>query len=304
MKTINIRSLFKENLNFIWANPILWVWGFFAAPLLNNEIILLTKNYKKIIDWINQSIAFKLINSSLGGIFESLSFLNFLNSNISFIILIVLITVLLFFLSFLSQIALILSVKNRQNLLFKKTWKQGKSFIWPVIGVYLLVFIITYGFLFLLSIPLLFNHLLIIIPVVIFLLLGVILSFISRYVLFFIILENNRFLKSIKNGFSFFIKNWGTTIKTSFCIFLIMFLIGLIILLISIGAAIPFVIIIDLVLKLNLMFLFWLISIIFILLIIVFVLFLSSTFSAWQTAVWSSLFLKLSNKPSLSLNKE
>ncbi len=295
MEKINLKTLFREAWEFVWNNPILWLFGLFAAFFSNNEIVSVIKNYKKITGWIDQLVIFKSFQISIKNFFQSSILSDFFNLNGQYAVFVISVIFLLFFVSFLSQITIILSVKNggKQKLPLKQIWRQGKLFLWPVIGIYLLVFVVVYGFLLLLGIPLFYKHLPIIISVVIFLLLGIFLSFVSKYIIFFIILEKEKFFKSAKSGLLFFIENWFVTIKTSFYVCLIAILAGLLIFLVSAVAAIPFMIIVDLFLRLNFIFAFWLTSIICSVLIIVFVLFLSSIFSTWQTSVWVSLFLKL-----------
>jgi len=293
VKKTDLKSLFKESWVFVWENPILWFLGFFAAFFSNNEIISLVRNYKKINDWINQLVVLKLFHFSFKNLFSVLP--DFLNSNVSFVVLATSLGILLFILSFLSQISLVLSAADGQKTSFKQSWRRGKAFLWLVIGLYLLILIVIYGLLALFSIPWIFKHLVVAVPVFVFLLLGIIISFVSRYAIFFIILRKNKLFKSIKNGFLFFIKNWLITLKTSFFVFLVMLSLGLIISLVSVGTAIPFMVMVDFFLRFDLTFFFWLISGIYALSIIISVLFLSSVFSAWQTSVWVSLFSKLSS---------
>lgn len=298
IKHADLKILFKDSWRLVWQNPIIWLFGFFAAFFSNNEIISLFKNYKKITDWMDQLVVLKSFRVSLKDVFQNPAFSDIFNLKENhYFLLAVIIALLFLFLSFLSQIAIILSVKkyaNKEEKPFSRSWKRGKVFLWPVIGVYALVFLINYGFLALLGSSFFYNSLPIIVLVIIFLLLGILLSFLLRFSIFFIVLQKEKFFKSIKNGFLFFIKNFSATIRTSVYICVIAFLAGFVIFLISIGTAFPFIIIVDLFLRLNLMVGFWFIFIFWSILILAFLLAVGSIFYAWQTFVWTSLFLKLS----------
>lgn len=298
IKNSDLKILLKDSWRSVWQNPIIWLFGFFAAFFSNNEIISLVKNYKRITDWMDQLVVFKSFRVSLKGMFQNPVFSDIFNLRENHYFLLAAVIALLFlFLSFLSQIAIILSVKkhaDKKEKPFGRAWKQGKIFLWPVIGIYALVFLITYGFLALLGSPFFYNSLPIIVPVSVFLLLGVLLSFISRFSSFFIVLQKEKFFKSIKNGFLFFVKNFSATIRTSVYICIIAILAGFALFLVSVGSALPFIVIVDLLLRLNFMVGFWFVFVSWSILIVAFLLVVGSIFYAWQTFVWTSLFLKIS----------
>lgn len=298
IKNADLKILFKDSWKLVWRNPIIWLFGFFAAFFSNNEIISLVRNYKRITDWMDQLVIFRSFRISLKELFQNPVFSDIFSLKENHYFLLAGVIALLFlFLSFLSQIAIILSVKkcaDKEEKPFSRAWKQGKVFLWPVIGIYALVFLITYGFLSLLGSPFFYNFLPIIVPVSVFLLLGVLLSFISRFSSFFIVLQKEKFFKSIKNGFLFFIKNFSATIRTSVYICIIAVLAGFALFLVSVGTALPFIIIVDFLLRLNFMVGFWFVFIFWSILIVAFLLTVGSIFYAWQTFVWTSLFLKIS----------
>jgi len=293
----NLKTLFKNSWNFVWHHPFLWLFGFFAAFFANNEIHLIVANFQRINKWINQLIIFESFQIRFQDILKTFNPLQFFNIKTNYhLILALVLSLLFFYISFRSQISIILSVKNRhfkENLSFKKIWKKSKKFLWPVVGIYLIIFLLICGFFLLLSLSFSYQ---VSIPFVFYLLLFIILgffiSFISRFTICFIILEKKKFFDSIKKGTMFFFKNWLTTIKISVYFCLITFLIGIGAFLISIGTAFPFILLVNLFLRLNFILGFWLISIFYAILILVSFLFLNSVFSAWQFSTWTSFFIK------------
>ena len=296
----NLKSLFKNSWNFVWHHPFLWFFGLFAAFFTNNEIYLIVANFQRINKWADQLIIFKSLQLQFQNLLLTFSPLQFLNIKTNYhLIFAVLLALLFFYLSFLSQISIILSVKNRhlkEKLSLKKMWKEGKSFIWSIVGIYLIIFLLIYGFLSLLGLSFFYQ---ISIPFVfyvfLFIILGFIVSFISRFAICFIVLKKEKIFNAIKMGSVFFFENWLTTIKISIYFSLITLLIGLGLFLVSVGASVPLLILVDLFLRLNFVIGFWLVLIFWTILLVFFFLLLSSIFSAWQFSVWTSFFLQRLN---------
>lgn len=295
-----LKFLFKNSWNFVWHHPFLWFFGLFAAFFTNNETYLIVANFQRINKWADQLIIFKSLQLQFQDLFFNFSPLQFLNIKTNYHLIFAIILALLFFyLSFLSQISIILSVKNRhfkENMSFGKIWKESKNFIWSILGIYLIIFLLIYGFLSLLGLSFFYQ---ISIPFVfyvfLFIILGFIVSFISRFTICFIVLKKKKVFNAIKMGSIFFFENWLTTIKISIYFSLITILIGLGLFLISVGASVPFLILVDLFLRLNFVIGFWLVLAFWTFLIFVFFLLLSSIFSAWQFSVWTSFFLQRLN---------
>lgn len=295
-----LNVLFKNSWNFVWHHPFLWLFGFLAAFFTNNEIYLIVANFQQINKWLDQLIIFKSFQIQFQNLLNTFTPLQFLNIKTSYhLIFAIVVALLLFYLSFLSQISIILSIKNRhfkKNLSLNKIWRKSKNFLWPIVKIYLTIFLLIYGFLSLLGLSFFYQiSIPFIVYVFLFIILGFLISFISRFAICFIVLEKKKFFNAIKMGTMFFFKNWLTTIKISIYFWLITILIGLGLFLVSIGTAVPFLILVDLFLRLNFIIGFWLILIFWTILILVFLLLLSSIFSAWQFSVWTSFFMRRHN---------
>lgn len=294
---MSLKPLFKDAWKIVWNNPLLWLWGIFAAFLTNNEINLLFINFKRINNWIDQLVIFDFLKKQGGNSLNNVFSLNFSSLYNSPIILIFLIIFLFIFLSIFSEIIIILAIKNwvkGQKNVFSTLWKNGKIFLFPVFGVHLLTFLIIYGFFLLLW--LVFNYHLkipLIVFVATFLILGIFISFISRFIIFFLITNNLSFKLAIKRGLTFFFKNWRSSLKISLFIYFITFLIGCSSILISIGTFFPFLLLINLFLRTGFIIGFWVLSGMIVILILLFFLFISAIFSAWQITTWVLFFLKI-----------
>ncbi|MBU4369536.1 hypothetical protein KKG58_02100 [Patescibacteria group bacterium] len=303
-----LKTIFKNSWNFVWHHPFLWLFGFFAAFFTNNEIHLIIANFQRINKWVDQLIIFKSLQIQFQNLLNTFTPLQFLNIKTNYhLIFAIIIALLFFYLSFLSQISIILSVKNRhfkKILSLNKIWKKSKKFLWPIVGIYLIIFLLIYSFLFLLGLSFFYQvSIPFIVYVLLFIILGFLVSFISRFAICFIVLEKKKFFNAIKMGSIFFFKNWLATIKISIYFCLITILIGLGLFLVSIGTAVPFLILVDLFLRLNFVVGFWLILIFWTILILVFFLLSSSIFSAWQFSVWTSFFVQHHNSSEKKLEK-
>ncbi|MCH7758767.1 hypothetical protein IID20_00180 [Patescibacteria group bacterium] len=294
---MKLKTIFQESIQIVWQNPILWLLGFFTALFANNEINLIIINFKRINNWIDQLITFKVLQIQWQQTLSNLDSGQIFTSTGIYYIIAALIFILLFLvLAFLAQIIIISSIKNikKKNFSFTANFKKNKKFFWPVFSLYLIIFLITYGFLTFLNSSFLYQiSIPIFIYIIFYLFIIFILSFILRFIIFFIILEKEKFLSAIKKGVIFFFKNWSITIKTSLALFLITILFALGLFLIYLGTALPFLLLLILTLQLNFIIGFWLIIVFWTFILGILFLVLSSIFSSFQFSAWILLFLKL-----------
>jgi len=289
---MKIKNLFKQAWKMVRKNPLFWILGFFAAFLVNNEINLIIVNFKKINSWIDQLVvldSFQLsFKSILGLLFPYLKAYYFL-------ILFAVIGLALIYISIRSQISIILSViKNPDKQIIKASWKESKKTFFPVFLIYLIFFVVIYGFLLLLTFPFVQNlPFLILFYIIVYLVLVLLGSFISRFAVLFIITEKQKTFQAIKNGFSFFFKNFLVICKNLAFISLVTIILGMGLFLASICTAIPFIILINLFIETSFSVGFWIVFVFYSILILGLVLVISSIFSVWQICVWTLLFKEL-----------
>jgi len=292
---MKIKKLFKQAWKITWENPILWILGFFAAFLVNNEINLIIVNFKKINNWIDQLIILNSFELNFKTILNL--FFPYLKTNY-FLVLFILLGLILLYVSIRSKISIILSVlKNPNKQSVKNSWKKSKKIFFPVFLIYFILFIIIYGFLFLLTSPFVQNlPLSILFYIIIYLALVLLSSFISRFAILFILIKKQKPFLAIKNSFSFLFKNIPIVFKTVISISLITIILGLILFLASIGAVVPFIVLINFFIKIGFSIGFWILFIFYSILISCLILIVSSIFSVWQICVWALLFKELENK--------
>lgn len=310
---MKLKPVFEQSIRIVWENPILWLLGFFAAIFANNEINLLVINFQRINNWIDQLITFRVAKTYFQQIISGFDFGQLVTySTLYYLILGVILILLLLYLSFISQILIISLVKkfsfkgeivsrarNKKTALknLSNHFIRNKKFLWPIAGLYIIVLLITYGFLFLLNLPIFYKiPVPIIIYIILFLILVLLLSFMLKFVIFFIVLEKQKILAAIKKGFIFFFKNWLIVIKTSVYLFLLTIIFGLILFLISLGTSLPFLTLLSLCLFLKFIFGFQVLIIFWIALLGIIFILLTSIFSSFLFSVWTILFLKLNNK--------
>jgi len=296
---MEIKTL-KQALKIIWDKPILWLLGFLGIPFAVNEISLVIINIEKINNWINNLITFKVIRTQFGQIFSSFGSQAPANiKNISLFVVIIIITVLLFYISLLAYISFLFitrHLKNKENFIASEILQKSKKYIIPVIGLNLISFFIIYGFLSLVGLtPLYKIQIPVFVYIIFFILIEVFISFVSRYIVCFLVLEQEKFSSAIKKGVVFFVKNWFITLKTSLILFIITILFGLVILLISIGVSWPCFFLFYIFLQFNLTLGFWLIFLFWALLITIILIFFISILSALQFLIWNNLFLQISH---------
>ncbi|MDD3101872.1 MAG: hypothetical protein PHE59_01895 [Patescibacteria group bacterium] len=290
----------KQTLKTIWDRPILWLLGFLGIPFAVNEISLVIVNIEKIDNWINNLITFKVIRTQFGQIFSSFNSQSPAGiKGICLFIIIIILTLLFFYISFLVYISFLFIVRqlrNKENLIIPEILQKSKKYIIPVVGLNLISFFIIYGFLSLVGLtPLYKIQIPIFVYIIFFILIEVFISFVSRYIVCFLVLEQEKFYSAIKKGVVFFIKNWFITIKTSLILFLITVLFGLIILLISIGVSWPCFFLFYIFLQFNLTIGFWLVFLFWIFILSIILIFFISILSAFQFLIWNNLFLQISH---------
>ena len=246
---MKVKGLLKSAWQIVWRNPILWLFGFLAGFLANNEINLIVVNLKRFINWINQIIILRSFKLNLGSFFNNLDYSS--KDNCRFFI-IILFALILIYLSFKSQIAIINAVVKRSFSFKILLGDKNNNPFYRVLFIYLIFWISILIFFFILGIPFIQNlPIPILIYIIVFILLVLLFSFISRFATLFLVIKKNNFLESIKNSFSFFFNNFFLIIKTLIILTLVVLLVGLIALLFSIGMASPFIFLLNLSLKLN-----------------------------------------------------
>jgi uncharacterized RDD family membrane protein YckC len=211
-----------------------------------------------------------------------------------------------------SQVAL---VNNSVNIISNKkhNFKQGffagiKKFL-PVFGLNFLLKISIYIIFILLSIPIIMSlsynnvflsNLVFIILFILFIPLSIILSFVTKYSIGFVVIKNKEFIESIKNGFKLFKDNWLVSIEMAIALYLINIMVAVSLFIVFLISAIPFIFLFILIIELKLIFIFWITFFIMILFYFILLITTGSILAVFQTFSWTNLFIELTGKGAVS----
>jgi len=301
-------SLYRNILKNAWLitkkHLYLWPLGFFVALLGNGgEYQILTKQIKnvrtqpEIIDslqaWLN----------AIGPDFNIPFGRGFLLA--LFIVAMLLILLLIIWLVISSVAGLIkgcVDASKNQKGSFSTLLAFGSKYFRPVLGLYVIAKIIVYGFLALVITPLMLatfaqgnqtlNIIIIIISFLIFVPLTIIISFVTRYSAAYVILQSQKTLDALKNGWRLFAANWLISLEMALVLLVINLILGLALFVIAFLLFSPFFFIgvSGALSQGNLMFNVILIPVILIILLTIVV---GSMLATFQLNSWTLLYLRL-----------
>ncbi len=260
-KEFAFRDIFKRAYQLARHNKLLWFFGFFAAFLgVGGELEALFQNYTSvtntttgILSWksIYQDGLFIATFNNIRDFFGAYPVQGFL-----FILLLLVVAIVLIWLAIVSQIALFDSAKKlnaNKKVTYADAYRVGNTYFGKVLGVTFLLRALQYvlfaiigsilvtwflgansvagGIAFVLFI------FIILIPV------SVIVSFMLRYAVAYIVLKDKPAMESIRLAWQLFAKNWIISIEMAVLVLALGVLAGLIIA-IAIGlASVPFILI-------------------------------------------------------------
>ena len=323
---LSYRAILRQAWKISWKYKFLWFFGFFAS------LISFTAEFKIISRSLNQNLGLK----SLGeikmfldtGIFsqDALSNIKELFKTetqtmmILLLVLLLILGIMVFFawLSTVSQVAIIDSVnkvmKGRPGVLsIKRGLKMGNKKFWPVffmniiisciiniifllIGLMLLLVLMNnnigttllYGLIFILFVPI-----------------SLFLSFIFKYAIAYIVLENKKFFNAIKQGWRLFFNNWIISVEMSIVLFFINIVTIILISIISMAGLLLFAgLAFSSALFLSSGILFWTSLIIGGLFLLLVTILGGSILNVFQISSWTDLFVQLrDNKASSKLER-
>ncbi len=253
------RSILKQAWSITWHNRWLWVFGLFAAFLgSGGEYNMLIKNVSSVQEGgaLITNLQTFLTANGLGTWFATLQEV-FSNLNTASAVLMALTLILIFllvWLAFVAQAGLISStfrLSKQEPANMHEGWKRGKKKFIPVFGMNILGKVFVYALLILLSLPFFFllvntNNLLwewviMIISFLIFIPLAIVVAFLVRYAVIFIVVKNSSIQSAIHDSWKLFSKNWIVSLETAFILFIINILVGIALLIAILFVVVPFV---------------------------------------------------------------
>lgn len=306
------RLILKKAWSFSWHHKILWIFGFLTAFLGNGgeyEVLIQALRKLSMQGIVSQTLSFsKLVdlvyqNQLLSYVFLNVKeLLSFKNLPALFVALTLLaISLLLVVLIIISQVSLIYNaaeINRGKKPTLKETLGRSIQYFWPTLGIniitYSLIFLLTYPFLVLTLISKKPHLILSLLSLVILVPLAIMILFIAKYTIAYLVLEKESLASSLKRGVRLFSKNWLISFEMALILLVINLLVGLGVIL-SILVAIGPLLLIGLVSG-NI----WVSLILLLFLFLLLLIFSGAILSTLQFNSWTLLFIELNQGPRFS----
>ncbi len=311
------RNILKQAWQLTWRNKYLWWFGIFAALLGNGgEFEILFNNSganpsKALFPaWqgiFSTGIFSRHTLANIGNLFRN----DTLNIIFVLVICLIVLTVCLFliWLVVVSQAAVVnnsAAVIGQKKHTLKDGFNSGILNFWPVLILNIIIKAVIYILLVAISLPAIFYqgnfnaNLFYIIALVIVVPIAIILSFIMKYAVAYVVIDKSKVLPAIKQGWRLFKENWLISFEMAIILFFINLFIGLAIVLAILILAVPF-------LFLGLIFYYafsvlgsWLIAILAFASFLFIVVSTGAALAVFQISSWTGLFLELDKNGGVS----
>ena len=321
-------SLYRPILKKAWdvsrRYKSLWFFGLFATIISSGgEYEIISKsisdptNQGGFITIISESVQ-TAVNSALsvgGNVWQNMgqSIIKYpIPSIIALLILIITITIGLFcaWIAVTSQVGIIknisLILKNKKTSINEGIDFGVKKF-WPVLGADVVLKIILFILFFILGKETILTNggnialtVVYYLSFIVFVFAVLIISFIIKYQIFYVVLNNGKFLYSFKSAWQLFAKNWLISLEMALALFLIYIASGFISLICStILSAIP-IVVLPLYFGFLPIIISYIIAIICFILMVVIILFIAAFITTFQWVAWTALFVRINSGEELS----
>jgi len=310
-KSFSYRDILKRSFVIVKKYKFLWFFGFFAAFLgAGGEFNTVYRNYSGIGE-TSEGI-FGLQSLYQGGIFWSLYnnietfFITYPWQAFFLFLIIAVIFIVVVWLAIVSQVALFDTankIAKNKKVNYSEGYSAGNKHFGSVLLINIIVKVILYGLLVAIATPLLSWFLLrgniwggilfVILLFFCFVPISIIVSFIVKYAVAYIVIKEQRAGQAVKLGWQLFKKNWLISIEMALIILVLGIAAGLIIL-IAIGlASVPFFLIAIAALFFGSSTGFYVAVVLGVVTWFVIIAILGSAYVAFQYTAWTLLFLEL-----------
>ncbi len=251
------RPILKIAWQIMWKAKYLWWLGLLAALIgPGNAINIVVDNFSTMSDVNTTLPKLKLLHEGgfLEGVAGRIKDL-FVNLDVYSIILMIILLALFLFILWLavaSQVGLIqggYKEYRKQPSDFVTAFRAGKQSFWPALLINILGKALIQGILFLVGLPLAFLYLyqsgegwqtvFTILAFIILIPLAVIVSFIIRYALMFLVIKKEKVWLAIASAWKLFIKHWIVSLEMAILLFLVNLAFGIVMILSAIVLALP-----------------------------------------------------------------
>ena len=313
------RKILSQSWQTTWHNKYLWFFGLFAALLgAGGEYEIISRGFVG-----PQEQLFPGLTRIAETGFFSLDTLKNIGtliatqplSVISLLFIWLLILVVGCFVIWLinvSQAAIVNNAAidaNNKKANFQVGLKTGMSKFWPVFGLNLILKIAIAVAVILISLPVILGSnvtgsaiqgISFWILYIIFIPIGLIISFVLKYAIAYTVIKGNNLVESIKLGWQLFLKNWLISIEMAILIFAINIIVGFLGVIVALTVAVPIVFLASFLGQAISLALFWLIVIGGLILLILIIAIVGASLATFQISTWTGLFVELTGKGGVS----
>ncbi len=312
------RSIIRQAIITTWHNKYLWFFGLFATLLASNFEIELVNRFTN-----GGATPYDFQRWLETGIFNGQTWIEFFQlattNTVMFISIIILVTVLIIlaitiiWLAVVSQIALVIN-SNKVISAGKKSinpknhdttlgLQEGRKYLWPVLGLHLLVRVLVYGLAATTVIPVLLwaskqtlsFSLAYLVIFLVFFAIALAISLVAKYAIAAITLKGQSFSQAISSSWDLFWKNWLVSLEMAFILFAISFIAAFIILIVILNIGTLFKLLFLITLGIN--YILWVFTVIIGTLICFAILIIGgSIVTVIQTTAWVTLYNQLNGK--------
>ncbi len=316
------RDIFKKSFKISWRYKHLWFFGLFATLIAGSGKYNMP--FSRMGEAWNNNVFASLATLTKDGSFFKTLFSNLkmlyaqdmVSASIYTVMGLVFIFLFLFllWLAVVSQVGLIHNVaevlkeKSKSSPTLKKGIGAGVKNFWPVLVLNLFLNSLIIFFAALIGLPLLFIgtenvgyvSLLYLILFIIFIPVALILSFLLKYAVCFIVIKGEKFTNSIVHAWKLFVKNWLISIEMALILFLfdVMFIVALAFIILIL--AIPYLFIAFGFSYLVSQNLFLMLFVFGIFLSILIVIWAGSVITTFKLASWTNLFMYITTKKGIA----
>jgi hypothetical protein len=315
------RSILKRAWEISWKFKYLWFFGLFAALLGNGgEFEIISKSFNINDGGFNVFESLKNLAST--GIFSRSGIANIshlaVNDPLNLLIIIILFLIItaiagfVFWLTVMSQAAIVnnsaaIMADKSHNL--KEGITMGMKKFWPVFGMNLIIKAIIYFVFILIGLPIIISFsqssvlaasVAFVVSFLVFIPMAIALSFIVKYAICYTVIKSYNFIESLKAGWQLFIKNWLISIEMAFILFFINFFAGILLILLLMILAIPFLFIAMMLIKFGLFFNFWVLMVLAFVILLMVIFLIGSVLATFQISSWTGLFIELIGRGGVS----
>ncbi|MFH1112010.1 MAG: hypothetical protein V1712_02980 [Patescibacteria group bacterium] len=242
------RDILARSWKILWKNPWMWLFGIFAAFAANTgEYASIISSYDKMIKQLGVVVALKhaIYTNEIADLGQGIA--SFLSQPValSVIMLTALVVVILLavWLVTVSQIGLIEAsgrLGNGEPADFHSSFQSGVKHFWSVLWLNILTKFLIYLLLAVATLPFLISFLarpneewgfswLFIIAFLIFIPLSLVVAFVIKYAIAFVVLKSKTWWEALEFGINLFLRNWLVSLEMAAVLFVIYILMGMVI---------------------------------------------------------------------------